>query len=321
MTARQQLARLLPLGLLVVLAIAGLRGAVAAPRWNGPLRTDAVPIGIALEVVLGTALIITLRRDGAARRAAERLALREQDNEISVPVALRFTLKWVLGLGMVALAVLLITGVHLHSFIKVPALRLPRTSLRPQPRPTATPHGSGAPLHIPVAPILYGLLILALVAAVALSILWSQRLRAAALPAAIPDDVDQEELREAIESGRVALAEIDDARAAIIACYLAMERSLADRGAARGVADTPDELLARAVSAGIVHGTAARRLTALFYEARFSSHPLGPSQRQAASEALDELAAELAAGAAEAPVTAEPGGAPGAPEGGGWLTR
>ena len=40
MTARQQLARLLPLVLLVVLVIAGLRGAVSAPRWDGPLKAD-----------------------------------------------------------------------------------------------------------------------------------------------------------------------------------------------------------------------------------------------------------------------------------------
>ena len=108
---------------------------------------------------------------------------------------------------------------------------------------------------------------------------------------------DAEELREAVESGRLAFAELDDARAAIIACYVAMERSLADRGAARGAADTPDELLARVISAGIVRGAAARRLTALFYEARFSTHPLGRAERDAASAALDELAAELGANA------------------------
>ena len=74
-----------------------------------------------------------------------------------------------------------------------------------------------------------------------------------------------------------------------------MERRLAERGTARGAADTPDELLARAVAAGVVRGGAAGRLTALFYEARFSTHPLDAGQRDAASAALDSLAAELAA--------------------------
>jgi hypothetical protein len=73
-----------------------------------------------------------------------------------------------------------------------------------------------------------------------------------------------------------------------------METSLAERGAARAVADTPDELLARATASGLVRGTAAARLTALFYEARFSSHPLDHRQRDAAERALDELAADLA---------------------------
>src|ERR1700691_3216845 len=71
MTARQQIARLLPLGLLVVLVIAGLRGAVAAPGWNGPLRAYGIPIGIALDVLCGVALMVLRGGDTAARRAAE----------------------------------------------------------------------------------------------------------------------------------------------------------------------------------------------------------------------------------------------------------
>jgi hypothetical protein len=134
-----------------------------------------------------------------------------------------------------------------------------------------------------------------LLAAVVLSIWWARRFRPAGQSG--DDDFiaeDPEDLREAVESGRSALLTIDDARAAIIACYLAMEASLAERGAARAIADTPDELLARAQATGIVRGTAAARLTALFYEARFSSHPLDRSQRDAAAHALDELAAALA---------------------------
>jgi hypothetical protein len=74
-----------------------------------------------------------------------------------------------------------------------------------------------------------------------------------------------------------------------------MEQSLAERGAERNAADTPDELLARAARSGVVHGSAARRLTQLFYEARFSSHPMGQEQREAAEQALGELAADLRA--------------------------
>jgi hypothetical protein len=296
MTARQQLARMLPLALLVVLVMAGLRGTVASPRWNGPLKADGVAIGLALEAVFGVLLVITVRRDGAAMRAARDRPFSEAD-EISVPAGLRFVLRWVLAAGMAAVAGVLIASLHLHFFSK-PGQRSgsPAPRFRPPPRPPASRGGGGAPFHVPLGPILYALLVLALVAAVVVSIWWSARLRRPAAPGRIEDDPGSEELREAVESGRAALASLSDARAAIIACYLAMERSLAERGTARGTADTPDELLARAVAAGLVRGAAARRLTALFYEARFSSHPLGREQRDAASRALDELAAELSAG-------------------------
>jgi Domain of unknown function (DUF4129) len=296
MIARQQLARLLPLALLVVLAIVGLRGIVPAPRWNGPLRAEGVAIGIALEVVLGVLLVITLRRDRAERQAAATRPYSEADDDIGVPAALRFALKWLLGGGMAAVAAVLISNLHLHFLVK-PQHPRPLTS---PGRPLLLPklHKASAPVHIPLGPILYGLLVLALVAAVAISLWWAARLRRLTLPAPLPAaEMDAEELREAVESGRQALAELDDARAAIIACYLAMESSLADRGAARGAADTPDELLARVVAAGIVRGAAAPRLTGLFYEARFSTHPLGRVERDAASAALDELAAELEASA------------------------
>ena len=96
-----------------------------------------------------------------------------------------------------------------------------------------------------------------------------------------------------------------------------MERSLADRGTRRTVTDTPDELLARAVGAGTVRGPAARTLTALFYEARFSTHPVADTQRAAAGAALDQLAAELAAELAADQPAAEPDGQPAPANGGG----
>ncbi len=149
-----------------------------------------------------------------------------------------------------------------------------------------------------------------LVAAIVLSIWWARRFQSSG-GTRKGDFIaeDSEDLREAVESGRSALRNIDDARAVIIACYLAMEASLAERGTARAIAETPDELLARARTTGIVRGTAAARLTALFYEARFSSHPLDHRQRDAADQALDELAAALNEAAAVEPGEAGTGGA------------
>jgi hypothetical protein len=319
MTARQQIARLLPLALLVVLVIAGLRGAVPAPGWNGPLRGYGTAIGIALEVLCGALLIAVRARDTAARRAAESRPYSAEEQDIEPAGALRFTLKYVLGLSMLAIAVVLASNLHLHFFTGPRFQPPPPPKLKVPPRPSGPP-GSAGTFHIPLGPILYGLLVVALVAAVAISIWWSARLRRPAAPLVI-EDVSTEELAEAVAEGRAALAQVDDARAAIIACYVAMERNLAERGTARAAADTPGELLARAVASGVVRGGAAGRLTALFYEARFSTHPLDAGQRDAASAALDELAAELAARPAETagPEAAGPGGGRAPRPGGGWV--
>jgi hypothetical protein len=219
MTARQQLARLLPLVLLVVLVLAGLRGVVAA-RWNGPLKADGVAIGIALEVVFCALLLVVRSRDAAASRAARSRPYGAAQQDIEPPQALRFTLTSVLIACIVGVAVLLLADLHLHFFAQ-PASQPPRT-LKSGVLPLRK-SGGGGTQHIPLWPILYALLIIAIVAAVVVSIWWSTRLRRPAAPLVI-EDVSTEELRAAVAEGRAALAGIDDARAAIIACYVAMER-------------------------------------------------------------------------------------------------
>lgn len=279
----------LPLALLIILGLAGLRGAVTTPRWDGPLRHDGLVIGIALEVILGILLAVTVRRRSAAERAATISGQVVHD----VAAKLRGVLVVVLGAGMIAVAVALLFALHLHSFTRLPAQKLPKIKLTAPPPRVRPGSGQGGGFDIPLSVILWVLLIVALVAAVVLSVWWSRRFRPPSRARSDYIAADPEDLREAVESGRSALRTIDDARAAIIACYVAMESSLAERGTTRAVADTPDELLARATESGLVRGTAAARLTALFYEARFSSHPLGRGQRDAAEQALDELAADL----------------------------
>lgn len=315
MTARQQIARLLPLALLVVLVIVGLRGAVPAPGWTGPLRAYGVAIGIALEVIFGVSLLVVRARERTARRAAEARPYdpATQDKDFEPPQALRFTLTWVISMCMLLIAVAVIASLHLHFFTGARLPQRPSPILRPSLKQQLQHGGGSGGVHVPVGPILYGLLVIAIVAAVVISVWWSTRLRRPAVPLII-EDVGTEELREAVEEGRAALADIDDARAAIIACYVAMEHRLADRGTARVVADTPDELLARAVAGGVVHGGAASRLTSLFYEARFSSHPLSEGKRDAARAALDQLAEELRE------AKPQPAPAPSQPStGGGWV--
>jgi hypothetical protein len=298
-----------PLALLIILGLAGLRGTVTPPHWDGPLRHDGAVIGLVLEVILGVLLLLATRRRSRAARAA----MLDGVPVSEVVAKLRGVLILALGTAMIGVAIGIVVSLHLH----LPPPRPPKPGFSASPRaslrvrlPTG---GSQSSFHVPVAAILYGFLIALLVAAVILSIWWSRRFRMS-FGGSHADFLaeDPEDLREAVESGRSALRTIGDARAAIIACYVAMENSLAERGTARAVADTPDELLARATSSGLVRGTAAARLTTLFYEARFSSHPMDRGQRDAAEQALDELAAALAARAqpTEAqPTEAQPTGA------------
>ena len=179
---------------------------------------------------------------------------------------------------------------------------LPPQPLPTQPQPTARPSLTRPPhpaaaFRLPLAGILYALLILALIGGIVACVVLLRRRQPEhdVLP---PEETSlaegqRSDLRDAISSGRRALAALDDARAAIIACYVAMEQSLAAAGADHEVADTPDEFLARAAAAGLVRGAAAGELTGLFYEARFSAHELTTAQRDAARDALEQLAADL----------------------------
>jgi hypothetical protein len=287
----RRLARVALAALLVAAVVAGLRGEIPPLRFHGPLRDYAVAIGLALEAVLAalmTALVIRRRR--APQQAGPAIRLR--------------------GILGAALTVGL-TGIPLGLLLA--NLPKPRTRVRPsnqfqRPGSTRGPSRSPGPIpshlsHLPVGAILTALLVIALVAAVIACVLMLRRQAGHATRAVLladDEDDDEQSLREAVESGRAALRELDDARTAIIACYLAMERSLAGAGAARGAAETPDELLARAAAAGLVRGDAAGTLTTLFYEARFSSHPLPAASRTAAQRALGDLAVSLAGPAAAA---------------------
>jgi hypothetical protein len=203
--------------------------------------------------------------------------------------AMRMMLQRLIALGMIVILLLVIVN-SLHPYH--PSRPGRQFFGRTRPRKFHFVKGSSADYpHLAWLPyLLLGLFAALLVAACVVLIL---RRRQHRTPNFYGVGDDGEELQRAVESGRSALRTVDNARAAIIACYLAMEASLAGAGTARGAAETPDELLERAAAAGIVHGGAAGRLTALFYEARYSTHPMPPSARESAREALDELSADL----------------------------
>jgi Domain of unknown function (DUF4129) len=152
--------------------------------------------------------------------------------------------------------------------------------------------GLGAAGHrVPPSPTWPVLVVFAVVAVAAFALTLYRR-RPADLTFSAPAPA-QEPLAEAVTAGEQALLAEPDPRTAIIGCYAAMERSLADAGSPAGAADTPAEVLARATAGGLVRSSWAGTLTGLFRRARYSSHPMTESDRTTALGALAQVRADL----------------------------
>lgn len=106
-----------------------------------------------------------------------------------------------------------------------------------------------------------------------------------------PPDLDQE-ITAALED-LDALAADPDHRRVVIRAYARMERALARTGASRAASETPREFLGRALTMLGASAGPARRLTDLFEQARFSTHPVDAGMRAEASLALRAVQAEL----------------------------
>jgi hypothetical protein len=275
--------RLALISMLVLLVALGVHGHLATPVWDtrSKLR-DAVIMGVleAGAITLIVALLARSRRAPPGQLVAARL---------------RVALLTVLGAGALALVVLSLLLIRAGASEGTDhLLRHPRPRLgNPRPSLGAPPLAPGGSFHFPIA-VFYGTLAAVLVGAI-VALVWAVRKTRRPVPLeplALAEEYG-ELLEEAIEGGRRALLSLDDARAAIIACYVAMEEALAQAGTKRTSAETPDELLAKAASTLLLNALPAQRLTSLFYEARFSSHRLGQDRRAAAEGALAMLSFEL----------------------------
>lgn len=173
---------------------------------------------------------------------------------------------------------------------------------RPNPVVTSQPARS-SPLHAPhlvsIPDLLLVLLVLALTALLVAVVLAARRylhFRTAPAPelyGTLEAPVEEAALSAAVSAGRLALHG-EDVRAAVIACYAAMEDSLAAGGLGHQASDSPAELLQRAAEAGLLVGLAPQQLAALFREARYSSHPMTREQLTRARAALDDIGTLLA---------------------------
>jgi hypothetical protein len=170
----------------------------------------------------------------------------------------------------------------------------------PSPAPVQNPpRGGGDMFKVLLSAAVPMMLII-----VAGAILMSRRRRHAATPAIVADDYvesaapppDSESLVRAAEVGLAEIADLSrEPREAIIACYAAMERELANvPDAVPQDFDTPTEVLARAVEHHALHVDNAVQLVNLFAEARFSPHVMNEGHREVALRVLRLVLDELA---------------------------
>jgi hypothetical protein len=100
-------------------------------------------------------------------------------------------------------------------------------------------------------------------------------------------------LAEAVDDSLDDLRTLADARAAIIKCYLRFEEVAARAALPRHPWETPTEYMGRALASMTLPADAVARLTHLFELSRFSDHPLGAADRDAAWHALANIRRSL----------------------------
>ncbi|MFD8197949.1 DUF4129 domain-containing protein [Streptomyces sp. NPDC059701] len=287
-------------GAVGVLAVAAL---VLRPA-EGLLHAGKGPLGHWGIVAIGLSVAWAV----GAMHAAQRLRPRIGADRVGLPPGEERLRQAAVPLLLAGPGVVGVLALVLHAFTRdstpPPSMDLPPPSPTPPPsmppaRNRSTPgEDSGHAMSLPLY-LLLGLLAVLVVLIVAVAVV--RRLRRIGLTVPprpdLPDtrveDDDARLLLSAVRSGRRALADAGDARAAVIACYAAMEDALVASGVRRHASDSPADLLTRAAAAGLAPGPAAPRLTALFREARYSSHPMGAPHREAAAEALEEIASLL----------------------------
>jgi hypothetical protein len=297
---------------LAVIVVAGTGAAALLLRPGaGVLRQGRGPLGGGWAAIGATALW-AVAAFAVHRRFRDRFSRYEEHRDAAAQ-RLADVARHILRLAPLVVPALLLA---LHHFSTGEAMDYRPGPPRPHPPPVQTPPkappkpADAGRAHVPgwLADLLVGLLVAVLAAVVVYAVWYLLRLLHRPEPAtyegsyATMDD-EQEMLAQAVDSGRRALLDGADARAAVIACYAAMEASLGASGVARRASDSPQDLLERAAAGDVLTGPAAGDLTDLFREARYSTHPMDDGHRRRASAALSEIAAQLerrtaAAGAA-----------------------
>jgi hypothetical protein len=293
---------------LLIVVAASLRGylpgahreAQTSPPESGASLIYVIALVSVSVVIVGVAIIVRLRDPRKAAPNAAGLSERFSDG--------RGRPTWrVLAIGAAVLVAWLLAVWLLSHFVTLNVGGQPRAA-PPSAAPTPAGNASRPPqprdvgadrdvLRYLIAATA-ALFVLIVVGAVA-----AARRRRVAEPSAVAAEMPRPATAPStseslVRAAEVGLAEIGDRsrepRAAIIACYAAMERELSRvPGAVPQDFDTPTEVLARAVENHALRGDNAAELVNLFEEARFSPHVMSEAHRMSALGVLQVVLADL----------------------------
>lgn len=298
---------------LLILVAAALRGYLPAQHRSrleeeGSSKTALLFLTVAIAATLALlafSLIARLRDPRAAAPSAGDMS--EMLGRGSARPSWRVVL---IALGVIV--VWLLIAMLLSRFFTPPDINLdtpqPDSSAAPNPgaNPTGTPTPKQQPRHKEGGDALGALLafVPVLLALFVGGFIVSRRRRPTSATGVNLDEYDEsrvpettsESLMRAAEVGLAAMTDLSrEPREAIIACYAAMERELANvPGAVPQEFDTPTEVLARAVEHQALHADNAVQLVNLFEEARFSPHVMNEGHRETAVRVLELVLDEIA---------------------------
>lgn len=219
------------------------------------------------------------------------------------------------GLLLTAAVVVVTVGAPVDYLSAPPSTSQPSPLTRPPATPTPTPSPPTNPweryLDASSRPAWVELLLQLLVMLVAIAAAYllfrvaryvpnlaGRRSKPAPVPhaAAVPPLPEvPEELIGARASRRRALLAEGEPRNAIVATWLDLEESLVASGLPPQPAETSREYAARVMTTWDVDVRAMADLADLYREARFSSHAMGPEQRDRALRDLDRVHSDIAA--------------------------
>lgn len=299
--------RVIVLITLLALAAITLHGYIPGVTESRDNRPASSALSVALMPVLLTVSTVILLAGVIASQHRLPLAMPEPDRDTDRQ-------QWRLGrVGLLVLAGLAVFAVILaaaaavffvgagHESAPPPPASAPTTGRPPDDFATSAPDPGTTPAELTGTALLLtaiaaaALVGVAITGLVVVTVAARRRSAPAPQPLAPVASTAVDSLARAAEMGLAAMnVPGQEPRAAIIACYVAMERGLAfDRAAAPLASDTPMEVLARAFERGALHDASARELVSLFEEARFSPHAMLEWQRMRAEQLLRIVLADL----------------------------